>query len=303
MALLFLAAALAGIAAVLYATAPAAPATPALAAPPAAKVRTTGALAAAAVPAPKSAAGAQSHALTEAMRKRFESAPNYAAFIHDALQRPLEGGRFYAVLAYHRCESLNGIEAKHFSMHAQSDRRDKDIVVIKDMMQRCAGVQEHFPDYRVIHRRLVLGNARGVPDVLSMEPGLLRLRQTDKARAISELERALASRDPYLIATMIELNLEHYATMIELNLEHYASLLGKGYSREQHRTMLYAASAGAVCEITGTCTENLHLQMMCAAGGYCQYSDVRDYVRGGFSAEETRAFNEIKRALMALARK
>ena len=60
------------------------------------------------------------------------------------MQRPLEGGRFYAILAYHRCDGLTGIEAAHFAQHAQSVQRDKSITVVKDLMQRCEGVKDHF---------------------------------------------------------------------------------------------------------------------------------------------------------------
>lgn len=283
LALSTVAAILIGVGTMVYFTAPPAPA---------AAVPTLPRLTHAAAPPPEPAsalpAPSPHRAETEAMRKRFETAPNYAAFIQDAMQRPLEGGRFYAVLAYYRCEELAGIETKHFSQHAQSARRDKAITVIKDLMQRCEGVKAHFSDIGVIIRRLNLANAKGVPDALLIERG--SLKQTEEKEAFNDLARALATGDPYLIAVTLELNVDHFAT-----------LSGKGYVPEAHGSALYIATAAAVCEITDTCEENLRLQMMCAAGGHCEHSDFRDHLRDGMTADEVRQFETMRLALLKLA--
>lgn len=274
---------LTGVGSVMYFTAPPPPAAAAPALP-----RLTRGAAHPPQPAPTQHVPSAHRAETEAMRKRFESAPNYAAFIHDAIQRPLEGGRFYAVLAYHRCEELAGIEAKHFSQHEQSERRDKAITVIEDLMQRCEGVKAHFPDIGVIMRRLNIANAKGTPDTLLIERGLLK--QTEKKEAFNDLLRARATGDPYLIAVTLE-----------LNVDHYASLSGKGYVPEAHQSALHVAAAAAVCEITNTCVRNLQLQMMCAAGGHCDHSDFRDHLRDGMTADELRQFEAMRLALLTLA--
>ena len=39
---------------------------------------------------------------SQEIRRRFETSTNYAAFIHDALSRPEEGGRFFAYVAYNK---------------------------------------------------------------------------------------------------------------------------------------------------------------------------------------------------------
>lgn len=262
-------------------------------APAANPIKTPGPAAPAiAAPLPHSAkspaAPAATKALTAAMRKRFETSPNYAAFIQDAMQRPLEGGRFYAILAYHRCDSLTGIEAKHFSMHAQSAKRDRSITVVRDLMQRCEGVKDHFPDLRAVIPRLKLDNARGVPDVLLIERGLLT--QTEEKEAFHDLGRALATGDPYLIAVTLE-----------LNIDHFAALKGKGYDQAVHGSPLYIATAGAVCEITNTCENNLQLHMMCAAGGHCEHTDFRDHLRQGMTADQVRWLDTMRVELRKLA--
>lgn len=222
------------------------------------------------------------------MRKRFETAPDYGAFIHDAMQRPLEGGRFYAFLAYTRCQEIVAFEPKHFLQHEQSQQRDKAIGFIKDLMERCQGVKDHLPDAHVFYRRLIIANAKGIPDALLIERGAIK--STIKAEAVNDIQRALASGDSNLVAATLELNSSHFA---ELHIH--------GYKADQHRGMVNLAAAAAACEIANSCVGHLWLRIMCAAGQECRHTDLRDFLRDGLIGDELRAFDAIKLALLKRA--
>jgi hypothetical protein len=281
LALFIVAAALASIGAILHLTAP-----------PASmnglkNVKPTAV--ATALPLPRSSTTAApptgTTALTEAMRKQFETAPDYAAFIHDAMQRPLEGGRFYAFLAYNKCQEIVAIEPKHFLQHEQSPQRDKSIGLIKELMDRCQGVKDYFPDAGVFFRRLIIANARGIPDALLIERGAFK--PTTINEAVTDLERALASGDRYLIAATLE-----------VNASHYAELYMSGYKADRHEGMVHLAAAAAACEIANACDGHLWTQIMCATGQDCRYEDLREFLRDGLTADEGRAFDSIKLALL-----
>lgn len=237
------------------------------------------------LPATPHAAPGQTAALTEAMRARFETAPNYAAFIHDAMQRPLEGGRFYAFIAYNRCQEIAAIDPKHFQQNDPSPRRDKAIGFIKDLMGRCEGVRDHFPDAGVFFRRLIIANAKGIPDALLNQRGISA--STTKAEAVNDIGRAVASGDPILTAATIE-----------SNAHHLAELFMPGYKPSQHQGMVHLASAAAACEIAKSCEGHLWIQIMCATGQECRHTDLRDFLRDGLTGDQARAFDAIKRALL-----
>src|ERR1700748_872296 len=65
---------------------------------------------------PSEQAGTEQNVRSAAMRAEFEGAPSYVDFIARARSRPQEGGKFYALLAWKRCNDLNqhkGIAAEH----------------------------------------------------------------------------------------------------------------------------------------------------------------------------------------------
>lgn len=281
LALSIVAATLATIGAVLYLTAPPPITSPVESSQPAV-------LAAAAprqLPIAPKATQAKTAVLTEAMRARFETAPNYAAFIHDAMQRPLEGGRFYALIAYNRCQEIVAFEPKHFLQNQQSPRRDKAIAFIKDLMERCQGVRDHFPDAGVFIRRLIIANAKGIPDTLLNERGAFE--PATKTEAVNDIHRAVGTGDPVLIAATIE-----------LNSDHLAELFMPGYRPNQHQRMVHLAAAAAACEIAKSCEGHLWIQIMCAAGQECRHTNLRDFLRDGLTGDEARAFDAIKLTLL-----
>lgn len=202
-----------------------------------------------------------------AMRTAFEQAPNYSAFIQDALRRPGEGGKFYASFAFNRCQELAALEPKHFIEGEQSPRRDKAITQIKTLMERCTGVTNNWADAPLI--------ARG---------GLI---PADKTEVLNDVIRAVATGDAYMIAVTVEINSDYLA---ELSIPWYVP--------DRHRRIGNLAAGAAACEIAKECLDHLWIQLMCATGQDCRYSDLRAFLRDGLSAVETRQFDAIKLALL-----
>lgn len=202
-----------------------------------------------------------------ALHTQFENAPNYASFIEDALRRPNEGGEFYATIAYNRCLEVAALEPKHFLEREQSPRRDQAITHVKALMKRCTGVTNQFADTPVIQRG--------------------PFRPTTKGEALKEVQRAVATNDPIMIAATLE-----------FHSDELAGLSIPGYVPEQHRRIGNLAAAEAACEIAASCHQHLWIQIMCATGEACQYSDLREFLRDGLSAQDRRRFDSVKLALL-----
>ena len=204
---------------------------------------------------------------SDAMRTGFERTPSYAAFIQDALQRPGEGGAFYASFAFNRCQELGALEPKHFAEGEQSPRRDKAIAQIKTLMERCIGVTNQFDDALVIERGA--------------------LKAASKAEVLNEVQTAIASGDAYMLAVTVE-----------INSDLLTGLSIPGYDPERHGRIGNLAAGAAACEIANECNEHLWIQIMCATGQECGYSDLREFLRDGLSTDEKRRFDAIKLALL-----
>lgn len=204
---------------------------------------------------------------SNALHIQFENAPNYASFIQDALRRPQDGGEFYATIAYNRCLEVAAFEPRHFLEREQSPRRDQAITYVKALIERCSGVKNQFADTLVIQRG--------------------PFRPATKEDALKEVQRAVATKDRIMIAATVEINSDDLA---ELSIP--------GYLPEQHRRIGNLAAAEAACEIAASCHAHLWIQIMCATGEACQYSDLREFLRDGLNAQDTRQFDLIKLALL-----
>lgn len=203
----------------------------------------------------------------DAMRTEFERTPNYAAFIQDALRRPEEGGAFYASFAFNRCQELAALEPKHFVRGEQSPRRDKAITQVKALMERCIGVTNEYADALVIERGA--------------------LKAARKSEVLNDVQRAIATGDAYMLAVTVEVNSD---PLTELSIP--------GYDPVQHGRVANLAAGAAACEIAKECHEHLWLQIMCATGQTCQFSDLTAFFRDGLSGAEMRHFDTIKLALL-----
>ncbi|UUZ56490.1 hypothetical protein LP419_15635 [Massilia sp. H-1] len=136
---------------------------------------------------------------------------NYAAFIQDAMQRPDEGGLFYATLAFHRCKrAAPPVEAKWAGMTApcapRPCRRGRD--TSSAARQRGGAI----PGRSWLHAGDQAG-PRGALDVLAPDgiPSMARSAQ-DAQRAYA---RAQALGDPYLVAITLEADAPYLVSAID----------------------------------------------------------------------------------------
>jgi len=232
------------------------------------------------------AASRGSAAAFEQMRARFDSATGYAAFIQDAMQRPDEGGRFYALLAYQRCREFAALSAAPV-LRGAPEAVAAARTIVAGLAQRCHGVMEQFPNEQLLTGALLHSNARR-PDALLIERGTLRPATREASE--SDIARALATRDPYLIA----------ATM-NANLDFIADQLGPEFRNGQEQALLYQAMAAASCEIARDCKGNYQLALFCAAGEPCLHTDFAAYIRQGVPAESLQLYDRTLTRILQLA--
>jgi hypothetical protein len=243
----------------------------------------------AANPAPLTAqvTGSDAQKAFERTRTRFRSSMAYAAFIQDAMQRPDEGGRFYALLAYRRCREAAAIPAG-----AVLDGRPEAIAVAQQtfgaLKQRCNGVLDQFPNERDLIAALMHSNARN-PDALLIERGSVKPSTKEQSR--NDIRRAFDTHDPYLIAATLDANIDFIA-------DH----LGPEFSNGREQALLYLAMAGARCEIIGECQDNYLLALSCAGGEKCIHTNFDDYVRHGVPAESRSLYDRTRARIIDLAR-
>lgn len=205
------------------------------------------------------------------IQARFENASNYAAFIHDAMQRPEEGGRFYALLAYLQCQEYSSLKLPADAV--SNSRRESAIKEALSRKQRCASVAAQFPSEVAFMSALKYSNARGIPDKLLPASGLFPAQNLDHAR--KAIGQALGSGAPYLVAAVLEVNIDHLAHTIS-----------PAFDRGANRALLYRAAAAASCEIAGTCDNSFRVLAQCAGAGDCEHTDLRALLRDGLDAEE-----------------
>lgn len=226
-----------------------------------------------------------------AMRKRFEDAQNYAAFIHDSMQRPTEGGRFYATLAHHRCADIasadmnDGEAIEHTLSAAEAAQRARAVKIIGDFKQRCSGVMAQFPDAIAFTRAITNANTREPRDELYAVTREVFASTTYSKPAVLKAARELGDR--YLLAVVVEATVDRDAEKIDA-----------AYARAEDRTTLYIAVGAAACEIAGNCRDNIHVLTQCIAGGDCMQDDYGAYLRSSISPESLPLFDKTKRALL-----
>ncbi|MES2317432.1 MAG: hypothetical protein V4631_08030 [Pseudomonadota bacterium] len=220
------------------------------------------------------------------MRKNFEEARDYAAFIHDAMQRPTEGGRFYAYLAHNRCSEILTVTSNpDAKVVGNPQLRENAEKAVEDLKKRCSGVKAFFPNDLVFIKALLHSNAKGRPDTLLDERG--GLSSASKKFYAADIARAIASRDPYLLALTVENNADYLAPKID-----------PAYADGQNRPVLYAAAGAAACEIVGNCKDGLLVLTPCLVGGLCAHTDYRDMLRDDIEPASRELFDKTKRALL-----
>lgn len=222
-----------------------------------------------------------------AMRARFESAGNFAAFIHDAMQRPSEGGRFYAFMAFEKCREILRVELPAADA-ADPAPRAAAIGGLRALRQRCEGVPQQFPDEELVAAALRQANTRGTPDALFAERGLLL--PTSRETSAADIGRAFASNDPYLIAATLD-----------SNLDFFAHKLGDEYRDGGEQGTLYLAMAAARCEITGDCGQNYRAWIQCISAPECGSTDYRVMIRASLPPESRDLYDRTLHRLLELS--
>lgn len=247
-----------------------------------------------AAPAPAQAATPEVPSATRVdpaarMRERFEKTDNYAAFIQDAMQRPGEGGLFYATLAFHRCQRVAQPVAAGATWTGDSAVRAAAVRAWEGMRQRCAGVAGQFPDEGGFMRAVRLASARGAPDILAPQ-GMVRMApsEDDARRAFA---RAQSLRDPYLTGLTLEADARYLAGGID-------PAFANGANDDVFR---YATSA-AVCELLDGCKGSVQSAEPCVTFGRCVHEDYRDHLGDGLDPESLELFNRTRKKLVQLGR-
>jgi hypothetical protein len=198
------------------------------------------------------------------MRDEFEGASSYADFIRQALARPEEGGQFYALLAWKRCNEL----ARHgaiASAHTGSDAfHDAAIALVADLDKRCAGVLEATPDTPSQVKSALAQPGRR--DVLLPPDGRGFVAPATRATADADLDAALKSGDRVAAAEVLRAD---------------AAWLDAGNSTGDpaaDRQLRDWAGEIVACELAGTCRGGVEARLHCASSGDCTHEDWRDVV-------------------------
>ena len=221
-----------------------------------------------------------------AIQAKFRSTNNYAAFIQQALGRPDEGGRFYAALAYNVCQQV-GRASLSAAPPNESVARREAAAKFQVEINKCKGVFDQFGENSInLANRIV--DSRLPPDVLLPDGarGILRPAKPEHAKA--DLDAAIRSSDPYLIATVLSSNLP-YLTPIILDNQ----------AQQTSEDIVYRAMAAVECELTSECVSGRAYLGRCALQGDCAVTDQREYLRAGLNPEQAAQYDRVRQQLLA----
>ncbi len=204
------------------------------------------------------------------------------------MQRPAEGGRFYAYLANARCtEFASWRRSASTDITGDPALYEQALRRIEDLQRRCSGVNSDFASQLGFTRAFLYASDK-TPDALMIPPG--PRSGTDAGSLDADLARARQAGDPYLLAMLIEASAEQLGARID-----------PAYADPAAQEVLYLAAAAAACQIVGDCTDSLQLQMQCFAGGQCEYGDRRQALRAQVPAQSQALFDRTVQALLAIA--
>ncbi len=194
------------------------------------------------------------------MRSDFEEAADYAGFIRQALGRPQDGGQFYALLAWKRCDEV----ARHRPVdaaHTGSDAfHDAALARVADLDKRCAGVLEAWPDAAAVIKAAPAQPGGLPPDGRGLAAPAARVA------ADADLDAALKSGDRLAAAEVLRAD---------------AGVLDVGNSTGDaaaDRQLRQAAGEIVACELAGDCVRGVEASLHCASTGDCAHEDWREVV-------------------------
>jgi hypothetical protein len=214
---------------------------------------------------PSAQAGTEQNTRSARMRGEFENAPHYLEFIAQAMSRPAEGGKFYALLAWKRCNDLGrhpGIAPEHVGNDAFHDGA---LALIDDIDKRCTGVLETYADVQALYQ--VAMEQRGGRDFLMPANGRGIVAPTGRDTANPDIDAALKTADRWAQAEALENNADF--------LDVGNSAGDDGVDRQLHE---WSAEIVA-CELVGNCRGGIQVSLHCVGTGDCAHDDYRDVVR------------------------
>jgi hypothetical protein len=213
---------------------------------------------------PSESAGTEQSARSARMRTEFETTTNYLEFIGKAMSRPQEGGKFYAMLAWKRCNDLHqhaGVAPTHTGNDAFYDGA---LALVQDIEKRCTGVLETYPDVVTLYKIAV--EQRGGKDFLLPENGRGIVTPTARQNANADIDAALRSGDRWAAAEALQNNADF--------LDVGNSAGDDGVDRQLHE---WAAETVA-CELVSSCRGGVEVSLHCVGTGDCAHDDYRDVI-------------------------
>ena len=204
----------------------------------------------AASPPPPGEGGARS----ARMRAEFEGATDYLAFIQSAMSRPQEGGKFYALLAWRRCDDGGDDKALTFA-HATGEA---DLAhAPADLARRCAAVKTQYPDLQTLYRTVT--ELRGGRDALLPEGGRGFVFPATRETAQADVDNAIRTGDRYAIAFALKAN----SRFLDVGTPAADGLQVQG-------------GDALACKADGSCKDAIDAARRCVDAGDCTHDDFRD---------------------------
>jgi hypothetical protein len=233
---------------------------------------------------PGSPASPRPAAATAAMRAEFENAARYADFIAQAMRRPAEGGEFYALLAWKRCDAVKARGGATAGAGSE-DFRGEALALVEDLVKRCAGVQAGWPTIDALYATA----PRGGRDALLPEDGRGIVTPARRETAEQDVDAALRSADRRAAAEVLRAD---------------AAVLDVGNSTGDPGvdSQLREKAAGIVaCELAGDCRRGLDVSLHCVDSGDCAHDDWRDIVLAQVPESQRIIFDTMLAGLRARA--
>jgi hypothetical protein len=201
------------------------------------------------------APGTEQNGRTARMRSEFENATDYFAFIQQAIGRPAEGGKFYALLAWKRCNDLGRRPAAGSLIVGNEAFHDGAAALIEDIEKRCIGVLDTWPGVQALYDLAM--QQRGGKDLLVPENGRGIVTPAGRGTANADIDAALHTGDRWAEAEALENN-AHF-------LDVGNSAGDDGVDRQLHE---WSAEIVA-CELVGDCHGGVQAALHCVDTGDC----------------------------------
>jgi hypothetical protein len=214
---------------------------------------------------PSGQQGTEQTARSAKMRSEFENATDYLAFIAQAMSRPQEGGKFYSLLAWKRCNDLTRHKGAVPMVSGNEGFHDGAPALIEDIEKRCTGVLETYPGIQALYA--VAMEQRGGKDFLLPVNGRGIVAPTGRATASADIDAALKTGDRWAAAEALENN----ADFVDVG----NSAGDDGTDRQLHE---WGAEVVA-CELVGSCRGGVQASLHCVGTGDCAHDDYRDVIR------------------------